>query len=190
MSEHSKKTGEFPNQRILHAVQEIFQINDVSGLEISSLIHQAAHYSSALNCQQFPDEDLSRPRWALLLYLYMGEKTGNADGLTPTLLSTTRRVSRNTISSLIRGLENQGLVQRELDPKDLRHFLIRLTPAGRELIERTASDRIAQMNQLTKGLTSEETQDLRSLLIKLIASMGPLVVPPVPCSDKEEQYTG
>ena len=56
--------------------------------------------------------------------------------MSPTHLSRCQSVSKNTISSLIGGLEEQGLVERELDRDDKRVFRIHLTDAGRQAVRR------------------------------------------------------
>jgi DNA-binding MarR family transcriptional regulator len=181
MSELSEKPWGPPNKAVIKDIQETFHIGDTSGLELISMLQQAAHLCMAVDFQGVDENEVSGPRWALLLFLYMEEKSGNPSGLTPTHLSTTRRVSKNTISSLIRGLENQGMVQRELDPNDLRHFLIQLTPAGRDLIEHNAVDRIQRLNRITSGLSVDESKQLKSLLFKLITSIKPAVNSSMPC---------
>ena len=66
--------------------------------------------------------------------LYVEEQRGKSLGLPPSYLSRCQDVTKNTISVLLRGLEDQGWIERTLDPDDRRVFRIRLTPAGRELI--------------------------------------------------------
>ena len=72
--------------------------------------------------------------------------------MSPTHLSRCQNVSKNTISSLIGGLEEQGLVERELDRTDKRVFRIHLTDAGRQAVQETAPDHVAYLNALAGGL--------------------------------------
>jgi DNA-binding MarR family transcriptional regulator len=92
---------------------------------------------------------------------------GNGTGLTPTALSQTQRVSKNTISSLLRGLEAQGFIRRTLDADDLRTFRIQLTPAGRAYLRSTAPGRMEELNRFLSGLSLEEKGQLTALLEKL-----------------------
>ena len=94
------------------------------------------------------------PRWVLLFRLLAEERCGCGEGISPTHLSQRQNVSKNTISVLLRGLEEQGLIERTLVPDDRRAFQIRLTAAGRTLVETTAPAHIAFLNEMTAGLTA------------------------------------
>ena len=149
-----------------------FGIEDSSGIEILMLIRMLANLSIAVeNCQNGEDE-ISGARWRILLRLVGEEKKGNMDGLNPTTLSHAHRVSKNTISALVKGLEEQGLVQRNLEPTDFRKFRIQLTDAGRDLIHKNGSSRAEQYNQLAGQMTLEERHQLIDLLIKLHHSLA------------------
>lgn len=144
--------------------------NQVSGLEIAMLIRILANQYEALDDPQEPGDSLSGPRWGLLLRLVSEEARGNLD-TTPTYLSRCQNVSKNTISSLLRGLEEQGLISRQLDTDDRRIFRISLTPAGRSLIHNTAPRRINWLNQLAGQLSADEKTTLVNLLTRLYRSI-------------------
>ena len=164
------------HQRIRdHLRQQMRQLSgleDVTGIELFTLLRVAANLGDAVETRLSPDAALSGPRFALLLRLYVEEQMGNEAGLTPTHLSHAQNVSKNTISSLLRGLEEQGLIARTLDPLDYRLFRIQLTPAGRELVLATAPSRLATLGQLAAGLTQGERQQLVTLLEKLCRSLA------------------
>lgn len=171
-------TGTSPVDRIkrlrshLHErIQSFCGSEQCAGLEIAALIRLIANQYEVLHDQQATQEDnLSGPRWGLLLRLAGEEERGNTT-TTPTYLSRCQNVSKNTISSLLRGLEDQGLIARELDPHDRRIFRIRMTPAGRSLIHTTGPQRIRWHNQLVAQLTPEEKVQLVELLAKLYGSI-------------------
>jgi DNA-binding MarR family transcriptional regulator len=144
--------------------------NEFTGIEIASLVRMIANQYETLGEQHNPNDRLSGPRWGLLLRLLAEEERGNLY-TTPTYLSRCQNVSKNTISSLLRGLEDQGLITRRLDENDRRIFHITLTPQGRTLIQDTAPARIERLNQLVSQLTPEEQAQLSSLLAKLYRSM-------------------
>jgi DNA-binding MarR family transcriptional regulator len=89
----------------------------------------------------------------------------------PTQLSRSQQVSKNTISTHLRSLEEQGLILREIDPADRRQFRIRLSDAGRLLVERATPGHISFLNQLTTGLTLQEIEQLQHLLQRLHQSL-------------------
>jgi DNA-binding MarR family transcriptional regulator len=151
-------------------MQTMSEPNQVSGLEIAMLIRLLANQYEALDDPQEPGDSLSGPRWGLLLRLVSEEARGKLD-TTPTYLSRCQNVSKNTISSLLRGLEEQGLISRQLDAEDRRIFRIRLTPAGRSLIQTTAPRRIHWLNQLVGQLSQDDKTILVNLLTRLYRSI-------------------
>lgn len=144
---------------------------DVAGVEIVRLVRLVGNLYDAKVDDALREQGLSGPRWGLLLRMMAEEQRGHAGGMSPTQLSRCQSVSKNTISSLIGGLEEQGLVERELDRADKRMFRIRLTEAGRAAVRATAPDHLAYLNTLVGGLSGEERELLIGLLEKLRASL-------------------
>lgn len=157
-------------------------LEDTSGVEILGMLRGLSRLSDLVESQEFAGLDLSGPRWGLLMMLLAHERLGNRQGLTPSALSRHQGVSKNTISSLLRGLEAQGYIQRMLDAEDHRVFRIRLTDAGRQVVQAQAPGRVAYMNRLAAGLSREEREQLLALLEKLrrsvVANSG---LPEMPC---------
>jgi len=157
-------------------IQEILQtrlgVTDGSGLELLTTLHRVDVLSNTFDSQgQEAEFELSGPRWWLMLRLFLEEEMGNSNGLTPSSLSHAQRVSRNTISALLRGLENQGLIQRVMDSSDLRTFRIQLSPKGRELIMQIAPARIESLNSLYSVLSADERTTLMRILSKLTQTL-------------------
>ena len=103
--------------------------------------------------------------------LFADEMRHGPGGLSPTYLSKCQEVSKNTISSLLRGLEAQGLIERALDRADLRGFRIQLSGAGREMVRANAPQHFQELNELLAGLTAAERSELIGLLDKLYRSL-------------------
>jgi len=143
----------------------------IVGLEVATLIRMVANLYEAIGTYHLGASGLSAARWRLLLHLFAEEQRGNTGGVTPTHLSRCEDVSKNTISALLRGLEEQGLIQRALDPTDRRLFRIQLSAAGRELVASTAPQRIAHLNGLLADLTPGEQAQLVDLLARLYRSL-------------------
>jgi DNA-binding MarR family transcriptional regulator len=80
------------------------------------------------------------------------------------VLATRESVSAPSATRLVTELENQGLVEREMDPADGRAVLIRATPAGREIIQSARSARVAIMSELLDGLDAEDYESLSAAL--------------------------
>ena len=164
---------------------------DTTGLELAGLVRMTANlYDEAVVVQHPRAGGISGPRWALLGRLFAEEVRGNREGLSPTHLSRWQKVSKNTISALLRGLEEQGLIVRAVDPADRRGFRIRLTDAGRELVRSTAPDHLAYLNSLVTDLTPEERAQLLELLGKLCRSLAARVPRLcVPCPQEAASHT-
>jgi DNA-binding MarR family transcriptional regulator len=171
---------------------EMAGTDDPSGTEIVSLIHLLNHEYSMIGPAPDHEGALSGPRFGLLMRLYAEEMRGNPQGLTPTQISRFQNVSKNTISALLRGLEEQGLLERELDPGDLRLFRIRLTTGGRGLVSKLIPERVALHNRLVSGLSAEERQELIALLAKLHGSIVDHVgaAMPAACAEKLQKNGG
>ena len=105
------------------------------------------------------DDDL-RPAglsWSkifVLMWLRVAHDRGQ-DGLGPSDLSKVIAVSRTTISALLGGLEQQGFIERELDPHDKRRFVIRLTAAGAAVVQEAARPVFEDIQQLVEQMDPE-----------------------------------
>ena len=80
-------------------------------------------------------------------------------------------MSKNTISAHLRALEELRLIERQLDPNDLRAFRIRLTTDSRSLIRSSTPLHLEFLNDLIAQLTLEECEMLQGLLAKLVESL-------------------
>ena len=159
-------------QAIRGLVQSLAGEAEMTGLELIRWLHMVTNAYAGAADEQLRDAGLSGPRWVLLFRLLAEERCGRGAGISPTHLSQRQNVSKNTISVLLRGLEEQGLIERTLVPDDRRAFQIRLTDAGRTLVETTAPAHIAFLNEMTAGLTAEENAQLIDLLQKLHRSLS------------------
>ncbi len=144
---------------------------DTSGMELARMVRRTARLYEAIVGQDLRADGVSGPRFMLLIRLYAEERRGDGQGISPTHLSQCQRVSKNTISSMLRGLEEQGLIERAIDAADKRVFRIRLSDAGRELVRATSPEHFARMNELAAALSEDEREQLAALLTKLTASL-------------------
>jgi DNA-binding MarR family transcriptional regulator len=157
-----------------HLQQHLLKMTDgadIKGLELSSLIRVLANYYSAIVTHKKVPGELSGPRMGILVRLMVAEDSGDKNGINPTALSHFQDVKKNTMSSLLRGLEESGLIERTMDPNDKRVFLIRISEAGRKMMETVGPKRLSMMNDLASDLSNEEKNQLIFLLEKLRNSM-------------------
>ncbi len=115
---------------------------------------------------------LSYAQYRVLMGLFFAEQLDDREELNPSEISEQQGTSRNTISALIRSLEDEGLVQRHLDQADRRRFNISLTPAGRSLIRRHASRHMSAIGRCFEVLDPDEQEALSRLLVKLGAGIA------------------
>ncbi len=130
-------------------------------------MRRISHSMHQISTASIANSGLTEAQYLVLMSLYMSEKIDGRSELNPSEISKWRGTSRNTISSLIRGLEDDGLVERHLDKQDRRKFNISLTEDGRTIISKYANLQFRTVGTSFNKLTQEERDTLSSLLNKL-----------------------
>lgn len=141
---------------------------DPGTLRLMDKLRTVSHTLHQIGVVSLADADLSYARFRLLMRLWFCEEFEGRVELNPSEISEMQGVSRNTISSLIRDLEAEGLIERHLDKKDRRRFNIRLTEDGRSRVHAHASQHFQIITDRFSVLTPEEQTQLSDLLTKLI----------------------
>ena len=109
--------------------------------------------------------ELSWSKLAILLWLRAYQEEQPGSGLMPSMLSELIGVGRNTISTLLDGLERQGYVSRELDAEDKRRFIIRLTPPGQTVAYEALAALTGRLEVLLQPMDAPQRENMiRSLL--------------------------
>lgn len=150
---------------------DIFSTEDMSKFELFRKLKTVSHLLSHLAGEYRKDVKLSQARMRLLIWLAVSDRMGNTWGLQPSELSRFLGVSRNTVSALLNGLEEQGLIERHLHPTDRRQLLIRITPGGHDLVCVRAPEFGAFVASLFETLSPEERATLLTLLDKLFEGL-------------------
>ena len=117
--------------------------------------------------QSLIESGMSFAQYRVLLHLFFAEQMHATPQMNPSQISEMQGVTRGTMSSLIRNLEEEGLVQRRLDPDDRRRFGISLTDEGRRMVTHHISDHLAMIERAFDTLSGDEQQTLVVLLGKL-----------------------
>ncbi len=144
---------------------------DPEALQLMDSMRHVAHGLRQVGENSLAAADMSYARYRLLLGLFFSAEIEGREGLNPSEISERQGTSRNTISSLIRDLEDEGLIERLLDQDDRRKFIIRLTPSGRDVIQEHSNRHMRMIAQCFESLTTEERVDLRRILDKLAANL-------------------
>jgi DNA-binding MarR family transcriptional regulator len=92
-------------------------------------------------------------------------------GLSTAQLARNSFVTDQSAAGLVAALEERGLVTRGPDPHDRRRRVLRLSPAGRALVERRAADAAAIEAEMLAGLSGAEAADLRRLVVSCRAAL-------------------
>ncbi len=96
-------------------------------------------------------------------------RRGKDSVLTPSHIAEVAMVKPSGLSHRLNQLEEAGLIERTSDPADRRSSLIRITPAGRRIVDRAVEILVARKNSYCSVLSDRQRQNLHSALDTLIA---------------------
>jgi len=144
--------------------RELHGSPDPQAARLMDDLRQVAHRLHQLSDANLESSGLSYAQFRVLMSLRYCEWVGNCGGLNPSEISDQQGTSRNTISALIRSLEESGLVERQLDEGDRRRFNIRLTDAGRHIVGDHAAQHVQLINELFAVLDKDDIETLTRIL--------------------------
>ncbi|GHO71806.1 MarR family transcriptional regulator [Ktedonobacter sp. SOSP1-52] len=99
-------------------------------------------------------------------------RSGEPYELTASALLKAALVTSGAITNRIDRMEARGFVERVRDLDDRRSVRIRLTPHGREVLDRIFSLHAANMERILQPLDREECEQLANMLRTLLESFG------------------
>lgn len=114
----------------------------------------------------FTQFGITGSQWGVLRNLHRAEQEGR-DGLRITELSDRLLIRPPSVTGAVDRLERAGLVVRKGDPSDQRAKFVRLTPAGRKLVDRVLVGHQRQIAALLAGLHENDQAQLHRLLHRL-----------------------
>ena len=166
-----------PSRRCEHppevdeALADIFAIQDMRSFYLYRKLQRVNHLLRHLVDKFRSGDKLSHARMRLLIRLEVNDRLGVDEGLLPSELSRWLGVSRNTVSALLNGLEEQGLITRQAHPTDRRRVQIHITETGQKQVRQYAPPMGAFLDGLFDALSPDERDTLLTLLEKLQATM-------------------
>src|SRR6266699_3098419 len=83
-------------------------------------------------------------------------------------ISKMLHVTSPTITQLLKGLEANGLIERNIDPTDRRAVVVKLTRKGEMVAQQAADAFFASMHGLLEYLGEEQSNQLVDLLSKVL----------------------
>ena len=98
---------------------------------------------------------------------YLAQLHRHTDGLRMSALSRYLMVTGGNVTGLTDELEKDGMVQRDAEPGDRRSVRVALTPKGRKVFERMASEHEGWVVELFGGVAEADRHQLYDLLGRL-----------------------
>lgn len=89
------------------------------------------------------------------------------DGITQKDIANATRTTPASVTSMVKGLEAKGLIERREDPHDARRKTLHTTAAGRGIVKGFEHSMQAIQDRALATLTEEEQVTLMELLTKL-----------------------
>lgn len=164
-------TNRFPSQETRQKWQTFMQTlspkADPLTIQLMDRLRTVARGLHLVVESSLTNSQLSLPKYHILLHLYFAEEHEGNCSLNPSEISQRQGTSRNTISALIRQLEADGFIERQLDKADRRRFNIKITPIGKTAVNQHIVHHLNLINSCFAQLTSDEQHTLEQLLNKL-----------------------
>jgi DNA-binding MarR family transcriptional regulator len=151
---------DLPTPEILDKFAERYPDADVTAVSgFLYLLRVATDLSLALDTC-LSKHDLLQGRWWVLILL-MREESGVS---TPSILAEKLGVTRASMTGLLDGLEQHGLVTRVFAKEDRRSVKIQLTSAGQAKLDVVMPDYYRRLRQCMQALDEEKRVQLQQLL--------------------------
>ena len=123
---------------------------DVTPLEVLSRVSRLARRLDLARGSAFSEHQLEGWAFDVLSAL---RRAGEPYELSPGQLVQQTLVTSGTMTNRVDRLERSGFVERRPDPGDRRGVLVRLTPAGRDVVDSAMADLIEQEKSLLSELS-------------------------------------
>ena len=137
-------------------------------LEVLSRVNRVAQRLDEGRRTAFAAHDLQLWEFDVLAEL---RRSGDPYQLSPGHLSKQNRVTSCTMTNRVDRLAARGLVGRHTDPSDGRGVIVRLTPAGRDLVDAALADLLAWEERQLAALGADDRSALAALLRRLLLAV-------------------
>jgi len=162
---------DLPTIEVLGKFAERYPDADITA--VSSFLHLlrvATDLSVALDTCLSKHGLLQGRWWVLILLMREDSKTS-----TPSVLADKAGVTRATMTGLIDGLEQGGLVERIYSKDDRRSVLVRLTAAGQAKLDAVMPDYYRRLRQCMQALDEPGRMQLQQILGLINAGIPALI---------------
>ncbi len=167
MARHKFLLKNLPRGPGLAGLAALYPETDIPALEVfSALLGTSAELLCAINAS-LDRQGASQARFRLLLSL----RRAGRNGLHPRELAENLGINRASVTSLVDGIEREGLAKRLPFKGDRRSIMVALTPKGERFIDSIAPGRLRRLAELMSCLSKREKQALAALLDKINGNM-------------------
>jgi len=151
---------DLPTTEVLGKFAERYPDADVTAVaSVLHLLRVATDLSIAIDICLSKHGLLQGRWWVLILLMREESKTSK-----PSILADKAGVTRATMTGLIDGLEQSGLVAREFTKDDKRSVLISLTEAGQAKLDAVMPDYYRRLRRCMQALDEEKRAQLQQIL--------------------------
>lgn len=141
---------------------------DVTPLEVLSRVSRLARRLDLARGSAFAQHHVDGWAFDVLSAL---RRAGEPYELSPGQLVQQTLVTSGTMTNRVDRLERHGWVERRPDPGDRRGVLVRLTEAGRDVVDAAMANLIDHEKSLLGELSASEQGQLATLLRRLLAPL-------------------
>lgn len=134
----------------------------------SSLRSFVATLHKTLRKQMYSTHSYSVTEMETIGHLYRN------DSLLPTELAALTRVKTQSMSQILRSLEQQGIITRKPSQADKRKVYISLSAAGRKLVEKSRYDRDELLRNIIEARLTDKDQ---AVMEKALPVLNKLIEP-------------
>ena len=117
---------------------------------------------------------LNVPRFYVLMHVE------NNPGINYILLSDLLLCTKSNTTRVVRGMQKDGLINREVDPNDRRSYRLTLSKAGRDLFNRVYPDYKMLVDGLMSKLDKAKLEDYLKASSEIENTLTPNRVEPIP----------
>lgn len=162
---------DLPTTEVLTKFADRYPDADITA--VSSFLHLlrvATDLSTALDTCLSKHGLLQGRWWVLILLMREDSRTSK-----PSALADKAGVTRATMTGLIDGLEQSGLVVRVYTKDDRRSVLISLTDAGQAKLDVVMPDYYRRLRQCMQALNEEKRMQLQQILGLINSGIGAFI---------------
>lgn len=141
---------------------------DTAPMQVLSRVTRVARHLDRARRRAFATHELATWEFDVLSAL---RRSGEPYELSPGRLLREMLVTSGTMTNRVDRLVERGLVERRPDPADRRGVLVRLTPAGRSLVDDALGALLGSEHELLAGLPATDRDQLAALLRVVVAPL-------------------